>query len=462
MHGMRAAVRETQNVDFGSQWQGQTVDRRFPLRQYLGGGAHTAVYLTELDDHEKTKAAIKLLAASAIKPEEQLAAWHEAAKLAHPHLIRILEYGRCWLSSNELLYVVFEYAEENLGQVLPTRALSSEEAVGLLRPALDALGYLHTRKLVHAHISPANLLAVDDHLKLSSDGIQASGTQKTRTEASPYDAPELGSGQLTAAADVWSLGVTLVHALTQRVPRTDKPVDANLPQPFADIVRHSLRPDPASRWTVADISARLQGKPVAERVAESAPVTSTQAAVTNLRRIAQAAPDREDPSSGSRKHVLYWVGAAVVVLILAGYLALRRHPIQLQPSDVDNAASSTANTSNPAPSSSKPTPNSGSQAPSSGAVQKQVLPNASQGALHTIHGHIKIRVHDHVDASGNVTEAKLTSPGPSRYFARLSKEAAEQWKFTPATQNGQPAPSDWTIMFEWTRDGIQAFPQQNR
>jgi len=48
----------------------------------------------------------------------------------------------------------------------------------------------------------------------------------------------------------------------------------------------------------------------------------------------------------------------------------------------------------------------------------------------------------------------LTNPGPSKYFARLALQAAQQWKFTPPRENGQAVPSQWTILFEFTKGGI--------
>lgn len=463
---MRAAVGESQSVSFGSQWQGQTVDGRFPLQEYLGGSASSAVFVTELNDREKTKAAIKLVAANTIKPDEQLGAWREAAKLSHPHLVRIYGSGRCWLSGNELLYVISQYAEENLGQVLPQRALSTEEAQGLLVPTLEALNYLHKRNLVHGHLSPANILALEDQLKLSTDGIQAAGAKRARRGADAYEAPEVESEGLSPATDVWSLGATLVHALTQRLPRKDKPADTDLAQPFADIVRHSLRPDPSLRWTVADISARLQGKVVADPAQPSRVATVTESLLkaassqtaptrTASEKPKLSAPSRNGAVAAPRRSMpaVALVAVVVVTLLVFGYFGLRRHPIQLNPGGAGQSSSSVASDSTASAASN-------ASADSPGAVKNQALPNPSAGALHTIHGHIKIRVRTHVDASGNVIETKFISPGPSRYFARLSQEAAQQWKFTPRTQNGRAVPSDWTIMFEWTRDGIQAFPQQ--
>jgi outer membrane biosynthesis protein TonB len=48
----------------------------------------------------------------------------------------------------------------------------------------------------------------------------------------------------------------------------------------------------------------------------------------------------------------------------------------------------------------------------------------------------------------------LTNPGPSKYFARLALQAAEQWKFTPPQENDQAVPSQWIILFEFTKGGI--------
>jgi TonB family protein len=97
---------------------------------------------------------------------------------------------------------------------------------------------------------------------------------------------------------------------------------------------------------------------------------------------------------------------------------------------------------------------------SGGAVLQQVLPQVADSARRTITGRIKVRVEVSVDQSGNVTEAKLDKSGPSKYFARLSQQAAEKWKFEPAQANGQPAPSEWFLDFVFTSSGTNATSQQ--
>jgi hypothetical protein len=75
--------------------------------------------------------------------ELQLSRWRQAAELSHPHLIRLYEMGRCEVDGAAVSYLVMEWAEENLAQVLPERALTSDEARAMLETALDVLAYLH-------------------------------------------------------------------------------------------------------------------------------------------------------------------------------------------------------------------------------------------------------------------------------------------------------------------------------
>src|SRR5713226_409033 len=200
------------------QREGQVVNGEFHLRQYLGGGENSAVFLTEHGE-QGLQAAIKLLPARPESAEFQLSQWGLAAKLSHPRLLRIFQMGRCQLSDMELLYLVMEYAEEDLSQILPQRALTPAEAGEMLEPVLDALAYVHGQGFVHGHIKPANIMAVEDQLKISSDGL-CRIDECRGGEAKPdlYDAPEFSGGEISPAADIWSLGMTLVEALTQRLP----------------------------------------------------------------------------------------------------------------------------------------------------------------------------------------------------------------------------------------------------
>jgi eukaryotic-like serine/threonine-protein kinase len=278
------------------QWEGQIVDARFLLRRYLGGSEHSAVFLTERGIPPQ-KVAIKFVQFDEPDAELQLFRWKHAAKLTHPHLLRLFECGRCHLGDFNLLYVVMEYAEENLSQFLPQRPLTPAEARDVLTPTLQALAFLHGEALVHGHVRPSNILAIEDQLKLSSDRISSAAEHSEQSvlpaaephesvsaaslrHASPYDPPEIAKGIISPAGDIWSLGLTLVEALTQQLPASagsvpqDPLVPDTLPAVYQDIARHCLHRDPQRRWTVVEIGARLNPGSVASSASAAKPVSA--------------------------------------------------------------------------------------------------------------------------------------------------------------------------------------------
>jgi TonB family protein len=254
-------------TEASKQWEGQIVEGIFPLRQYLGGSDHSAVFLTEYSEGGQQKAAIKLFPADSATADLQIASWEFAAQLAHPNLLRLFRGGRCRIEGNDLLFLVMEYAEEDLADILPQRALTPEETRDMLGPVLDALEYLHGKGFVHGDLKPANILATGDHLKLSTDAISRVGeSQGGSRRVDAYDPPEAISGILTPAADVWSLGMTLVEVLTQHLPEwqpgtnRDPVVPPNLPAPYMEIARQCLRLEPQRRVNVVDIATRLNAR----------------------------------------------------------------------------------------------------------------------------------------------------------------------------------------------------------
>lgn len=437
--GPRAHARsgwwDSRMTESWKQWEGQVVDGKFHLRQYLGGSDHSAVFLTEFAEQEPHRAAIKLILAQ--NTEQQLSRWNLAAKLSHPHLIRLFQMGFCRLANMELLYVVMEYAGEDLSQILPHRPLTPAESQDTLLPVLDVLSYLHGNGLVHGHLKPSNVMAVDDQLKISSDGLCRIGESiGSLGHPSVYDPPETASGGISPAADVWSLGVTLVEALTQRLPvweRTEQkePVlPESLPESFLDIARHCLRRDPQRRWTVADIKARLQ------------PTSSA------LREQTMVSPK---PFEKWRYIIPTVVGLALLA-ILAGSRLSSRHP---EASPAPPAASVPAT---PPTALERPEAKTASGGLVQGAVENQVLPDVPQSARNTIRGTVRVTVRVAVDPSGSVTGATLDSAGPSRYFADLALQAARRWRFRPRTLDGRKVSSEWILRFQFEKTATKVLP----
>ena len=110
-------------------------------------------------------------------------------------------------------------------------------------------------------------------------------------------APEiLGGAKMAASADVWSLGTTLVEALTQRLPVLDpaRPGTVILPEeiaePFVSIARQCLQVDPRQRWTVAEIAAKLKSSAVGNQATTTlAPATRSEKKLSSKWRYLTAA-----------------------------------------------------------------------------------------------------------------------------------------------------------------------------
>lgn len=272
-------------IEVQKHLQGQVIDGRYPLIECIGTTQHSSVFRTECDEAFNRQAAIKFIPAPAATSGAQMTRWRLAARFSHPALLRIFKMGRCEFDGRPMLYVVMELAEENLAEILPVRCLSPGETDALLGPALDALGYLHGKGFVHGHLQPSNILAIGDQVKLSSDSIARIGEAADLREPNDvYSAPEV---DLSAAADIWSLGVTLVQCLTGRLPERSSEnrhallVPTDVPVPFADLARHCLNPVPQRRWSVAQMKSALapgssvvSPAPTPEQADDSVPASS--------------------------------------------------------------------------------------------------------------------------------------------------------------------------------------------
>lgn len=424
----------------GNDSVGRIIDERFTLLRWLGGTDESSVFSTELIGDPSKNAAIKLIPAGAVDAEVRIARWKTASALAHPHLVRLLDAGRCEVDGQVLLYVVTEYAEELLSEILPGRALTPTETREMLGPVVDALSYLHDRNLVHGHLKPSNIVVVDGGLKLSVDGVCAAGEHGARSRSpDKYGAPETSTEKISPAADVWSLGMVVVEALTQQLPVWDESKDsepvvpASIPEPFSSIARECLRIDPADRCTLNGVSAYLEPAQTAERLAGE-PGGKRRAAVPSINRA--------------------MIVAAAVLVIMIGALVFSSH--HNRPSSMAIPRSSALAPAQAQP----PTPEAVSSMHSvvKGAVATQSMPDVPSGIRNTIEGHVKVGIRVQVNPEGNVSNATIESQGPSRYFAGRALQAARAWKFRPAQVNGRAVASEWILHFHFGQSGTTITP----
>ncbi len=433
-------------------WEGQSIDERFPMLQWLGGSEHSAVFLTELRGErpleEPLRAVIKLIPADVGNAESRISRWEATKGLSHPHLIRLFHTGRCEIAATPLLYVVMEYADEELSQVLPLRPLTPEEAGEMLPPVVDVLSYLHEKGLVHGHVKPSNVTVVGNQLKLSCDSIHASGELSIgELEPSVYNAPEATTGTMLSEADVWSLGVTLITALTQHPPtfenagRGDATLPESIPEPFRSIARECLRLDPGVRCTLGNILTRLRPT--------SAPLQSVAGPAATKRHLV--------------RNIMAPIAVGFMVLVVSAGMRLNVHRTQTQ---LALAVPVPPPATSPPQQAPTPTAEAATGTPKGvvvrGRVDERVLPDVPINVRNRIHGRVKVRVRVSVNTAGEVLAASLDSPGPSRYFANLALEASRGWSFHPPQIDGQSVASEWILKFQFRRTKTQVDPSVER
>jgi hypothetical protein len=416
-----------------SGWQDSVINGVYPLLRLVHGSGQSAVFLTERKGHAVADAALKIIPIERVTLA-QLLHWRSAVGLSHPHLIQLFDAGLCKLGGRPFLFVVMEYAQQTLGEVLSQRALTGDEVRDMLPATLDALNFLHRKGLVLGHLKPANLLVVNDQLKLASDSIRPAGAPRVDdAEPSFYDPPEASATNFAPADDIWGFGVTLVEALTQDLPSADEHsgsarLPTTVPAAFVTTVQRCLRYDPAARPTAVELKAQF-GAP--EAALESVP----------------AQPPPPDKSTGQRG-IMTIMFLVLLAAVWADLRLFRAHS-SFRGSSPEAAQASAPGAAVVLPGAApKPT----AQLPAPAAVHEQ-LPDVSRSALRTIHGRIRIAVLVAVDRSGTVIEAHLKTTGPSSYFAGLARDAARKWAFAAAAQ---PGTRQWLLRFEFTNRGVTA------
>jgi len=478
---------EARSETVAQRWPelGSVINGTYPLLSMQHGSDRSAVFITETRARGVAAVAIKIVRAAPVLTDLQLRHWRTATALSHPHLLQLFDAGQCQLAGQQFLFVVMEYAEQTLAQVLPKRALTAGEAREMLAPALDALGFLHRKNLVHGQLKPANLLVVGDQLKLASDTVRPAGEPRASSVApSLYDAPEVQHGRSTPAADIWGLGITLVEALTQTLPWPDAKTTSlppSLPSAFVDVAQRCLSHDPTARPTAAELNTEFRRTPETPAVTAARPVACET----------RPALPPEPPRAGRGGAPL--AAAVLTALFVLGWAALRvfHGPAGAQP------ASGAATVSAPQPAAPAAPPPSAplhaaaapqAAVPGRGGSSRASRPSAARSAAHapvqseqlpaeavtsvlheqtpaiprsalsTIRGRIKVAVLVMVDGQGKVFDALLENPGASSYFARQAKEAARQWRFVPANEQDS---RKWLLGFEFTRAGttVHATPR---
>jgi serine/threonine protein kinase len=205
---------------------------RYQIERKLGEGGMGAVYLA-VDTHLNRQVAVKILPPHSVNnPDAVVRFCREAralAQLSHPNIIQAHDAGE----EDGQHFLVMEYVEgKSLAAVLDEKGpLPPARAAAYVHQAALALAHAHDKGLIHRDIKPSNLLVTaDGQVKLLDLGLarfmqdQLGDTNKTREGVGmgtpDYAPPEQfrDAHNVDRRADVYSLGCTLYHLLTGRVP----------------------------------------------------------------------------------------------------------------------------------------------------------------------------------------------------------------------------------------------------
>ncbi len=203
----------------------------FELISKLGSGGMGSVFRARqvtMDRVVALKILSPKLAKDASARERFVREARSVAKLNHPHIVAGIDVG----CVDGFWYFAMEYVDgESLGQCMKrVGALPEQEALEFTYQVARALQHAHQNGLLHRDVKPDNVLLDRDHkiakladlgLARQSDACDGAITMPGEAVGTPfYISPEQAEGRhdLTPATDLYSLGASLFHMLTGRVP----------------------------------------------------------------------------------------------------------------------------------------------------------------------------------------------------------------------------------------------------
>ncbi|MBI5058739.1 serine/threonine protein kinase [candidate division KSB1 bacterium] len=258
------------------------------------------------------------------------------ARLDHPNLVRIYEYGE---DADEGLYMLLEWiAGSNLGQRLAQGPLPAEDVERLARDMLAGLAALHSVGILHRDLKPDNVL-VAENSRSSTDNQDSEQTplnpptkwgeirykitdfslatlrdapSLTHHEAivgtPAYMAPEQAAGgKLTEQSDLFSLGVVLYEAATGTNPLVGETMLETLRKIRESDVSFEHARINALTPELRKVLGLLLKKNAAERP------DSAKSALAMLDGVAEVATSAQ---ARSRKRDSMYLGAAVILLLI--------------------------------------------------------------------------------------------------------------------------------------------------
>ncbi|MDN3426115.1 Stk1 family PASTA domain-containing Ser/Thr kinase [Microbacterium sp. APC 3898] len=206
---------------------GKSVNGRYKIKELIGGGGMSNVYLAH-DMILDRDIAIKILRYDFSNEEELRRRFQREAlsttSLAHPNIVNIFDVGE----DGSVHYLVMEYVPgKTLKEyIIEHSPVSPERAVEIMKQLTSALAHAHHNQIVHRDIKPQNILMdAEGNVKISDFGIAMalSATSYTQTNSVlgtvHYLSPEQArGGTANKKSDIYSLGIVMYELITGKLP----------------------------------------------------------------------------------------------------------------------------------------------------------------------------------------------------------------------------------------------------
>ena len=332
------------------------VDTRYRILNRIGSGGMADVYLAE-DTHLGRQVALKVLHRRFAQDQEFVERFRREAKsvagLSHPNVVGVFDRG----DHEGTYYIAMEHLPgRTLKEIVEAEApLPQERAIDLGEQILQGAGYAHRHGVIHRDFKPHNVIVDDDgRAKVTDFGIARAGASEMTETGSimgtaQYLSPEQAQGHaVTAASDLYSIGVMLYEMLAGRLPfEGESAVSIALkhlsepPPPLSQfrpdvhpaleaVVMAALAKDPARRWQSAEEFA--QGLEAARSQIEAGVDGSQELAVVAPVPLPAPQPETIPAADGDgarppvaepprrRRRRWPWFTIGLLTLALAGFL----------------------------------------------------------------------------------------------------------------------------------------------
>lgn len=208
---------------------GQTFEGRYTIVNVIGTGGMATVY-GAYDQVSGRSVAIKMMNKKMEHNARQIRLFVNEmtalSLLSHPNIVQVYNTA----ITNSTKYIIMEYVEGiTLKKHIDHRgALPEREVLYYATQILSALDYIHSKNIVHCDIKPQNIILLQNgSIKVADFGIARLDAMLDRSKEKSdvalgtvyYVSPEQAQGKAPQAeSDLYSLGVMLYEAMTNRLP----------------------------------------------------------------------------------------------------------------------------------------------------------------------------------------------------------------------------------------------------